>query len=65
MKKAFACFFAGYFILGSLAPNTDFAQLWHAAFAFEHFSMHQEQANAQGSFCSFWTFLEDHYLDPD
>jgi hypothetical protein len=65
MRKAFSWFFTCYFILGSLAPNTDFAQFWHTAFAFEHFSKHQEEANQKGEFCSVWTFLKDHYLDPD
>ncbi|NND33035.1 MAG: hypothetical protein HKN76_10625 [Saprospiraceae bacterium] len=65
MKKAFSWFFTGYFILGSLAPNTDFAQLWHAAFAIQHFHLHQDEASARGQDCSLWSFIEDHYLNPD
>ena len=65
MKKAFAWFFTFYFTLGSLLPNTDFAQLWHTAFAIEHFNLHKAEATAQGQDCSLWSFLRDHYLSPD
>lgn len=65
MKRIFSWFFTGYFLLGSISPNTDFAQLWHAAHAFRHFQLHQVEAAENGQLCTLWSFVRDHYINPE
>ena len=65
MKQGFAWFFAVYFLVGGLFPNTDFAQLWHTASAFQHYKFHKSEAEASEIKCTVWTFLKDHYINPD
>jgi hypothetical protein len=65
MKRAFAWFFACYFFVGGLYPNTDFAQLWHAASALQHFKLHESEAATSGTTCTLWTFIRDHYINPE
>lgn len=65
MKQLFAGFFAVYFFIGGLYPHTDFAQLWHTASAFKHFKLHQEEARTLGNQCTIWTFIKDHYINPE
>ncbi len=65
MKRVFAWFFAGYFMVGSISPHTDFAQLWHFASAWQHFKLHQLEAATHGQLFSIWSFVRDHYVNPD
>lgn len=65
MKRAFAWFFACYFFVGGLYPNTDFAQLWHTASALQHFKLHESQAYTRGIEFTVWTFIRDHYINPE
>ncbi|MCB0686718.1 MAG: hypothetical protein KDC53_09335 [Saprospiraceae bacterium] len=65
MKRIFAWFFAIYFILGSLSPYTDFGQFWHIASALEHFKVHRVDAQSAGLQFTIWTFIRDHYINPD
>ncbi|MCB0664499.1 MAG: hypothetical protein KDC80_01695 [Saprospiraceae bacterium] len=65
MRQFFSGFFAIYFFIAGLYPNTDFAQLWHTASAFKHFKLHQEEAQLVGRNCTVWSFIKDHYINPE
>jgi len=65
MKRYFAWFFAMYFLVGGLHPNTDFAQLWHVASALQHYKLHKTEAETSGIKCTIWTFIKDHYINPE
>lgn len=65
MKRWFAWFFAIYFMVAGLYPYTDFAQLWHAASALKHYKLHQLEARSSGEKCTVWSFIRDHYINPE
>ncbi len=61
----FATFFSFYFLLGSAFPQGDFAQLLHIPDALIHFNEHLTAAGDESDAFSLWTFIRDHYSDPD
>jgi hypothetical protein len=52
-------------MLGSIFPNTDFAQLLHLPEAWLHYLDHAREAAESHEEFSLWTFLNDHYQDPE
>ncbi len=62
---ALSRFLALYFLLGSIFPNTDFAQLLHFPEAWLHYLEHAAEAHQSSEDFSIWTFLKDHYHSPD
>ncbi|MDH3652335.1 MAG: hypothetical protein OEQ53_21780, partial [Saprospiraceae bacterium] len=61
MKVIFTRLLALYFLLGSLFPQTDFAQLLHLPEALHHFQQHLNEARSTETPFSIWTFIRDHY----
>lgn len=65
VKKSFSIFFAIYFTLGGLFPQADFGQLAHIPDAIAHYQEHRDEAQLIGLDFSIFSFLQDHYGDPD
>ena len=63
--KVTALLLAGYFLLGSLLPRTDFSQLWHLDDLRRHFQQHVAEAEAAGEVLSYRKFFYEHFINPD
>ncbi len=60
-----ALLLAGYFLIGSMIPRTDFSQLMHLNDLVEHYHLHVEEALAEGESISFSAFLYLHFVNPE
>ena len=53
----------GYFLLGSIFPNTDFGQVGSLVDLFEHYQEHKLEL--QDPNLSFFTFFKMHFIQPE
>ncbi len=65
MKRAVARILAVYFIVGSLFPHTDFAQLQHIPIVGDHFRLHINDAILSGEDYNLLEFLWAHFIEAD
>ena len=65
MKELFCIFFSAYFLFGGLLPHTDFQEIVSLKEAMDHYDLHQQEARLIGEPYSIWSFVDDHFINPD